>query len=417
MVLLSWYRFNGGRHPCFLFLGTLLVFQGGRLIGYMFGILPDPMLIELETPTPIGVSPHTVHVTLLILVLSALCVYAPARLSFHDVGIHVEKAKPYLGSIYALILFTLPFALYKNLQYLIYIRSHGGYLAVYTDNAAVLQSAGLLSRTMGLLNSTAVLLAYVLEPDRKRQKYVLVLFFALSTLDLLIGFRGKFFAQAVAIWFLHNMKNGRRFRLVPLMITVSVVSVLAVVIGAFRENLTLQLLSPVGLISVQGVSLNVTEAAVEFQKIFGQHGASYVWGGFLNGFGAVTAEGQLWSGDLSRYLNPVASSLGFGTASAYLAELFLWGGVTAVVLGSLAIGTSLSFLHHVTGRLWGAVVLAFVLPPLIYLPRLELLNPLAVLLKSMTSLALLAAFVVVYRMAKLLVQAPFARPGQEAHVE
>ena len=30
LIVLAWKRFDGGRHPCFLFLCTLLLFQGGR---------------------------------------------------------------------------------------------------------------------------------------------------------------------------------------------------------------------------------------------------------------------------------------------------------------------------------------------------------------------------------------------------
>ena len=42
LIVLAWKRFDQGRHPCFLFLCTLLFFQGGRLIGFCLGVTPDP---------------------------------------------------------------------------------------------------------------------------------------------------------------------------------------------------------------------------------------------------------------------------------------------------------------------------------------------------------------------------------------
>src|SRR5664279_3926087 len=42
LIGLAWSRFDQGRHPCFLFLCTLLLFQGGRLIGFCLKVTPDP---------------------------------------------------------------------------------------------------------------------------------------------------------------------------------------------------------------------------------------------------------------------------------------------------------------------------------------------------------------------------------------
>jgi len=47
--------------------------------------------------------------------------------------------------------------------------------------------------------------------------------------------------------------------------------------------------------------------------------------------------------------------------------------------------------------------MAFILPPVIYLPRLELFNPLAVLLKSCVGLSAVVAFVIAFDLcARLL---------------
>ena len=417
MLFLSWYRFDGGRHPCFLFIGMLLVFQGGRLIGYMTGMIDNPMLIEVETPRPISVSTHSAELTLLILTLSALFIYIPCRLTYKPSEFHIGNETAWLQAIYAMVLLTLPFALYKNVAYLSYIRAHGGYLAVYTDNAEVLQSAGLLARSVSLLNASAIMVAFVLEKRPKRLALIVFVFFGLSTLDLLIGFRGKFFTQAIAMWFIFNLKTGRRFKLIPLTVIAVLISVLAVTIAGFREEQSVELLSPVGLIAQQGISLNVTEAAVQFSNIFSRYGAGYVWGGFVNGFAPTrtNAPGWLWSGDLSVYMNPVASSLGFGTASSYLAELFLFAGIPAVILGSLAIGYALSLLHNLSSRPWGAVVLAFALPSMIYLPRLELLNPAATLIKSLISLAPVAVFAFLFRFEARLLRSHIEMQRESIH--
>jgi len=404
IVWLSWYRFDGGRHPCFLFMVMLFVFQGGRLAGYILGAKKDPMYIDVQTRFPISVEPHYAEITLLIIVLSAILIYAPCRLSFRPVYLCQVYTGRWLPALYSLVLLTLPFSLYKNLMYLWYIRTHGGYLVVYTDNAEVLQSAGVLARTLSMVNITAILVLFVVETRRRHLMAVLALFGALSFLDLLIGFRGKFFSTILSLWFLMNLKTGRRFRLPMLVASAAVISVSAVLVGFFREDNTFEMVSPIGFLVMQGVSMNVTEAAVKYYGTFSPYGWEYLWGGFVNGLTPTAASGlHLWSGDLSVYLNPISSNMGFGTASSYLAELYLFGGITAVAIGSLLIGYCLNFLHRLSSRSIGVLLMAFILPPVIYLPRLEMFNPLAVLLKSCVGLSAVVAFVIAFDLcARLL---------------
>lgn len=412
LLFLSWIRFDGGRHPCFLFLGMLLIFQGGRLIGYIFGVTPSPMMIVAETASPIGVRLESAQITLLLICLSAICVYLPCRLNYKQALFRPGRELLWVPALNVIIVITTPFSLYKNLQYLLFIRAHGGYLAVYTDSAALLQSAGTVARAISLINVTAIMVAYVLERRPRRLKIILILFLALSTLDLLIGFRGKFFTEIVTLWFIHNLKTGQRFRLPRLIIAGVFISLVAILASAFREESALVMLSPVGFVAQQGISLNVTEAAVEFRHDFKQYGPGYIWGGFMNGFVAQGSEpGTSWSADLSNFLNSRAAALGFGTASSYLAELFLFGGITAVIIGSLAIGYCCNFLHRCSSRAWGAVVVAFVLPSLIYLPRLELLNPLAVLIKSFVSIVVIAGFVLVWNSGIVLLRSAYRHPA------
>src|SRR5208283_5088068 len=40
LIVLSWIHLGQGRHPCFLFLCTLMFFQGGRLLMFTVGAEP-----------------------------------------------------------------------------------------------------------------------------------------------------------------------------------------------------------------------------------------------------------------------------------------------------------------------------------------------------------------------------------------
>ncbi len=410
LVFLAWKRFDSGRHPCFLFLGMLLVFQGGRLLGYIAGLTRHPMDIAVAVLSPIEVSREAAEVTLLIVALSAVLVYAPCRVNYRPAIFRAGSEMRWLPALYVLVLLTFPFAFYKNWLYYSFIRAHGGYLAVYTDNAAVLQSAGFLVRSVALVNSTALLMAYVFERRPKRIAVLLVLYFAVSTLNLLIGFRGEFFSEVLALWFLHKLKTGKRFNLGAILTVVVATSIVAVAVAGFREEQGVKLLSPLGFVAQQGVSLNVTEAAVAFRSTFGRFGLRYLWGGFYFGIARppLVLNHQLWTNDLTLYLNPVAERLGYGTASTYLAELYLAGGVTVVALGSLFVGFLLRWLHEASRSARGAVVLAFILPSVIYLPRLEYFGPEAALVRALVGLAPVVLFVVVYEWGAELAHAALA---------
>jgi len=399
LLLVSWCRFDGGRHPCFLFLGMLLVFQGGRLVGSVLGITRDPVRIEVATAIPLDVTDASARIALFLIVASGIFVYIPCLLQYSPAHLSRSEKSGWLSALYVVILLTFPFALYKNLMYLLYIRAHGGYLVVYTDNAAVLQSAGPIARAVSIVCATALLIAYVVERRRGRVAAVLLLYFGLSALDLLIGFRGKVFTGVLSIWLLHNLKTGRRFHLVSIAVAAIAVNTIAIAVAAYREDNRIKMLSPIAFLAGQGVSMNVTEAAVEYRDRFRRHGFDYVIDGFTSGINPSTskAEGKLWTNDLTTYLNPAAARLGFGTASAYLAELYLLGGIPAVLAGSVVVGGILSYLHRISSSTLGAITLAFVLPSLIYLPRVELLNPLAVLCKSAGACLVVAAGVIAAR--------------------
>src|SRR6266496_2517708 len=52
IIIRAWGAFDGGRHPAFLFLCSLALFQAGRLFGYCLGLSEHPLRVDLMTPIP-----------------------------------------------------------------------------------------------------------------------------------------------------------------------------------------------------------------------------------------------------------------------------------------------------------------------------------------------------------------------------
>src|SRR6202521_1550564 len=76
LIGLAWKRFDGGRHPCFFFLCMLTLFQAGRLIAYCAGGETDIFRITLMTADQFDVSRNVAGSVLLLITLSAICIYA-----------------------------------------------------------------------------------------------------------------------------------------------------------------------------------------------------------------------------------------------------------------------------------------------------------------------------------------------------
>jgi hypothetical protein len=391
ILLLAWKRFDGGRHPCFLFLAMLTIFQGGRLIGYMFGVLNDPFQIVVQTAVPLDVSEASSAITLLLITLSAICVYLPCRWRFQPITLDASHAQKWLPVAYYLLIVTFPFLIYKNYLYFTFIRSHGGYFAVFTDSEAIVNAAGTLIRGVSYLAYNLFLIVFVLERRPRYLTPVTILFLGSSVLELLLGFRGKVFLLLITLWYVSNVKRGARFRLLPLAMSVTALSLLAVLIAGFRENSAETMLTPIAFISSQGVSIGVTEAAVEYRGIFRRHAVNYLFYSLETIYkpAAQFTEGQLFDNDLSMYLNRRAYDYGFGTGSSYLAEAYLAGGAIFTVIVSVGIGLTLRVLHVASKKTVGAVTLILMLPSMIYLPRGELLDPLASGIKSLVSVLLI----------------------------
>ena len=175
--------------------------------------------------------------------------------------------------------------------------------------------------------------------------------------------------------------------MLPLAISVAVLSLLAVLAAGFRENKEDSLLNPISFISAQGVSMGVTESAIEFRNKFASHASGYLLNSLETAYkpSGQFKEGELFDNDLSIFLNRRAYDLGFGTGSSYLGEAYLVGGLLLTIVVSLAIGCVFVFLHNRSSSTRGALALTLLLPVLIYMPRSGLMEPVAMGGKSLIS--------------------------------
>ena len=384
LLTLAWRTFDGGRHPGFLFLGMLLLFQMGRLVGYALGATTDPFNVVVQTLIPVTVSPTASEITILLVLLSATVIYAVCAWNAPRIVLEPGREQSWLPACYILLAVSFPFVLYKNYEYFQFIRSHGGYLAIFTDSDAIAQSAGALVRIISLVAANAFLLVYLIERRGGRLALVTTAFLSTSVLELLIGLRGKVFLFLLTLWFLHNLKTGKRFRLVTLATVLVAGSFAAVAITGFREMRSSAVVGPAGFIAGQGISMGVTQIAVQYRPLFEPHAKTYLANELLQAFypGSHFSQGQLFDNDISVFLNVDAFREGFGTGSSYLAEAWIAGGLLAVLIVSILIGLALRLLHGIGATFLGAAAVAIVLPSLIYLPRAQLLSPIAATLKS-----------------------------------
>ena len=378
LVFLCWYRFDGGLHPVFLFMGLLLVFQGGRLLGYITGAVDDPFQIELQTWVPFNVHPDTKFISLFVVAFSALVIYLSCRLFYRkNISESNGKHHQYLRVLYLFFLFTFPFLVIKDVLYLRYMMAHGGYYAIYTDYEGVVSSAGVIVRTLGAFATSAFLLIYLIETNPRRLTIVTSLYLLGSVGDLLMGYRGKVYTLVLMLWYLRNLKRGKPFPLRTMLIAGFVMTTVGVVIVAFREQHAVQYLNPMAFLAQQGISFNVTECAIEYRHAFERYGASYLLHDLTAAFVPVmeAKDGQFIARDLSLFLNPFSFEQGAGTGSDYLAQLYVAGAIRGVFLGSLFVGFLFVWLQRIGKELWGQIVMVCIGQSLIYIPRGGLLEP------------------------------------------
>jgi hypothetical protein len=397
LIVLSWINLGQGRHPCFLFLCTLMFFQGGRLLAYCLGAEREPLRVVLMSPNPFSLTRGEQGMVLLGLVLSAICVYAPCRWKYHAIAPPDPRtARRYLPYLYLLYFMSLPVQLFKNYRYYEYVQQHGGYTMIYINHAALAASVPFFVRTIPLITFPVFVAIFVLETRKKFLFVATVLYFATALFILLLGSRASIFALVLVLWYIARVKSQKGSRVVLLAVAVAMLILAAGLIQTMRENpgnTQADTIGPIEFIALQGVSLNVTEVAVGFQDRFRPYWWSYLTGEIKDAFVANDAanyhRGLAFGFDVSVFLNPVTFSWGYGTGGSYLAEAYVTAGLAGVVLVSLLIGNGLWYVHHLSGTVATLVVVAMVLPDVILMPRAGLLDWLSILLRSLGSLALL----------------------------
>ncbi len=107
LIILSWINLGEGHHPVFLVLGTLTLFQGGRL----------------------SIGRANEGIVLLCLALSAICLYVPCRWNYKAFPPpDTTGERKYLPYLYLLFPASLPVQLYNNYKYFQWVQQHVGLL-------------------------------------------------------------------------------------------------------------------------------------------------------------------------------------------------------------------------------------------------------------------------------------------------
>jgi len=413
LIVLSWVHLGKGRHPVFLFLCTLMLFQGGRLIAYCLGSIPDPFLVEVMVDSPFAISRNDAGVVMLCIVLSAICIYAPCRWNYRPIppptDVNVRKYLPYLYLVY---FSSIPFLLYKNYLYYRYIQAHGWYTVFFNDYSRLAASVPMVVRLMALLTIPVLVAIFVFETRKKLLYTVVALYLCTSVVLLLTGTRMATFSLILTLWYVARIKSTRDARLWRLAVLAAALVVVANLIGLARFGEDVEgrsAIDPVAFTATQGVSLAVTEVAVVHRSLFQPYAMSYLLHELdlqlVSSDVSQYFRGRQFGFDVSAFLNPYMFEQGFATSGAYVAEAYVIGGVFGVVMISLLIGAGLRFLHACSRNATKLVLVALVLPNVLLMPRGFLLEWGSALIRAVILLVPLALGWSLYQL-----MVPVARP-------
>jgi hypothetical protein len=381
IVVRAWSTFDGGRHPAFLFLCSLALFQGGRLFGYCLGLCEHPLRIELMTAMPFNPSPQTQAVVMLMILTSAITIYAPPSFWYRwSPAVHKGISDDVLQYLHLVFWLTIPVQLLKNFSYFQYARSNGGYLVYFMDHAGLAASVPFWVRAVSLITMPTFVAIFALEISKRRLCLTATAYFLSSALILMIGSRGPLFGLILSLWFIASRKSNKPIRAFkPVLLLMTLVIVGAVIGLARRDDNTKAIeLAPLHLLVEQGSSMSVTEVAVEYRRQFALHQTSYLSHELLSAF--IPADqgsyrpGKSFASDVAVLLNSKAFDVGFGSGSAYLAEAYVVGGFGFAIGVSLAIGAFMHILSRIAGSAIGLALVGVLLPDLLWMPRAGLLN-------------------------------------------
>ncbi|HVO63231.1 MAG TPA: O-antigen polysaccharide polymerase Wzy [Terriglobales bacterium] len=393
LIALSWIHLGHGRHPVFLFLCTLTLFQGGRLIAYCVGVEPTPMHIILLNAN-FDISRQQQGTVLLCVALAALFVYAPARWAYRDVpptnSIKFEKYLPYLYLVFAI---TWPALIFKSYEYYDYVMSHGGYLSFFVNHSAVKATVPFIVRALSLLPYPVLIAILVIEQRKSLVWLLSILYLGATAIMLAFGSRGGTVTLLLTIWWISRIRTRRRPRLLAIAFVMVVLLFLVDSVRHQREqsNPGIMGFAPIQAISIEGAPLNMTEMAVKYRSHFEHYSFSYLLYELRSGFVGIDnlhyAPGQSLDLDASTFLNPELFNQGNRVASSYIGEAYIAGGMPAVVVVSLLIGWALSAIFARCDRPGYVLLLALVLQDVLVMPRAQLLDWLTILFRNLLMLA------------------------------
>ena len=417
LIVLSWVRFDRGRHPCFLFLCMLMLFQGGRLIGYCLGRIADPFLVEAMVDAPFGISRDQAGIVMLSIVLSAICVYAPCRWNYRRISPPTDVAvRRYLPYLHLVFFSSLPFLLYKNYLYYRYIRGHGGYMVFFSDYGHLAASVPLVVRAVALLTLPVLVAIFVFENRKKLLYTVVALYFCSSVVILLTGTRMGLFSLILTLWYVARIKSTRDTRIWRVVVLAAALVVVANLIGLARsgeDGEGRSAVDPVGFIATQGVSLAVTEVAVVHRNLFKPYVVSYLLHElqieFISSDVSSYFRGRQFGFDVSVFLNPYMFKQGFATSGAYVGEAYVVGGILGVIVISLLIGGGLRFMHASSRNAEMLLLVALALPEVLLLPRGYLLGWGSALIRAFVLLVPLALGWSLYQLVTSVVKTPLIK--------
>jgi len=412
LIVLAWKRFDEGRHPCFVLLCTLMFFQGGGLLAYCLGAGNDPLQVQIMTPNPFYLARDETGLALLLLPIAAICVYAPCRWNYQRVpppsSVKVTRYLPYL---YLVFFATLPVQLFKNYRYYQFVQEHGGYTFIYVNHAALAASVPFLVRIVPLVTFPAFVAIFAFEHRKKYLVLTTVLYFFSASFILLLGSRVATFSLILALWCVARMKSTKKVRVLRVLGLALVLLMVGDAVNKLRGGEDVgTTFAPVTVLAGQGISFNVTEMAVKYRHLFSPYGTSYLLRELTDAFISNDASnyyrGRALAFDISVLLNPQLFALGFGTGSSWIAEAYVVGGATGVIIASLSIGFVLRLARYLSRSALWLFVVAMVLPDLLVMPRSGLLDWVSALLRSAVAVALLAIGWQFYRLLLSIRRAP-----------
>jgi len=401
LIVLSWVHLGRGRHPVFLFLCTLMLFQGGKLIAYCLGAEADPMRIVIMTPNPFYISRSGQATTLLSLALSAVCLYAPSRWMYRPLPPpDTRSVQKYLPYLYVVLLVGIPVLLYKNYSYYQMAQAHGGYTFVFFHQPDLVAKVPFLIRAASAVAFPVFLAIYTFETRKLRLAVTTILYFAATAALLLLGSRAAVFQMIATLWYITRVKSRGRPKMFRIVVGVVALAILATSIREMRENpdnpeLSAKVFSVLtDEVRYQGSSLDVTQFVVEYHQSLRPYAGSYLLHELLAHYitydPAHYSRGTLLDCDVAVLLNPYAFSLGLGTGGSFVGEAYLMGGLAGVALVSLMLGAGLSGLHSMNATAKGLFLGATLVYSLIWLPRGTMLPWLSSFSRNMLLVGLLA---------------------------